>query len=145
MRMNWGYKLMYTFIVFACMMSYLVYRSFTTKFDLVDKEYYQSELKYQEVIDASANANALEWSPVLLQSGHTITLKMPAGLNGIVSGSIFFYCAGDAQKDKKIELKTDANGIQLITEQVTTGNYTVKIGWNTAGKYYYTEKKLIVL
>ena len=51
--MNWGHKLMIVFIAFAAMMSYLAYRAFKTEFELVDKDYYKNELKYQEVIDGT--------------------------------------------------------------------------------------------
>ena len=54
--MNWGNKLILVFIVFAVMMSVLVYKSVNTKYDLVSKDYYKDELRYQDKIDGMHNA-----------------------------------------------------------------------------------------
>lgn len=44
--MNWGHKLTFTILVFIGLMSYLVYRSLNTDFQLVEKDYYNNELQY---------------------------------------------------------------------------------------------------
>lgn len=144
--MNWGYKLLFAFIVFAGMMSYMVIRSFQSNFELVEKDYYKSELVYQKVIDGTDRANTLSASPEIKQSGHVITLQMPEEMkNNSLSGSILFYCAYDSKKDKKVFLATDKNGTQVLTHILTPGIYTVKIDWNKEGKNYYSEKKVTIL
>jgi hypothetical protein len=144
--MNWGYKLLFAFIVFAGMMSYMVIRSFQSNFELVEKDYYKSELVYQQVIDGTDRANTLSASPEIKQSGGIITLQMPEEMkNKSLSGSILFYCAYDSKKDKKILLATDKNGTQVLTHILTPGNYTVKIDWNKEGENYYSEKKVTIL
>jgi delta-aminolevulinic acid dehydratase/porphobilinogen synthase len=144
--MNWGYKLMVAFIVFAGMMSYMVIRSFQTNFELVEKDYYKSELVYQKIIDGADRANTLSALPEIKQSGSDIMLQMPGEMkNKQLSGSILFYCAYDSKKDKKILLATDKDGIQVLTNLLQRGNYTVKIDWNKEGKNYYSEKKLTIL
>jgi nitrogen fixation protein FixH len=75
--MNWGYKLFFTFIVFAILMSWLVYRAFHTDFQLVEKEYYKSELRYQEVIDGTNRVNALSSTVSLTVENETIILQLP--------------------------------------------------------------------
>ena len=57
--MNWGRSLILVFIVFAAFMGYLVYRASGTHFDLVSKEYYKDELRYQDKIDGFRNAAAM--------------------------------------------------------------------------------------
>lgn len=144
--MNWGYKLFFTFIVFAGLMLYLVYRAVTTDFQLVEKEYYKSELRYQEVIDGTNRVNGLS-SPVnLTNDNETITLQLPDEMkNSKVEGNIWFYCAYDEAKDKKMELKPDASGKQQIpASEFLPGSYTAKIQWQEDGKQYYSEKRLIV-
>ncbi len=144
--MNWGYKLMLAFIVFAGMMIYLVVRSFATTFELVDKDYYKNELKYQEVIDGTGRANALSASPVFVQNGNNITLQMPDEMkNATVTGSVLFYCAYDSKKDKKFHLEIDKNGTQVFSRVLTPGKYIVKLDWTQAGKNYYAEKNLTIL
>ena len=146
--MNWGNKLLVTFIVFGAGMLYLVYRSFSTNFDLVEKDYYKTELRYQEVIDATNSANALASTVKMEQTKEgNIVLQLPDEMkNKTISGDIWFYCAYDAAKDKKFELKTDKKGTQSFQlNTIKPGNYTVRINWTDSGKKYYTEKPLTVL
>ena len=68
---------MITFIVFALMMGYLVYRAFGTNFELVEEDYYKDELRYQQVIDGTGRSNMLNTSVQFNQSANGITLQMP--------------------------------------------------------------------
>ncbi|MDX2048387.1 MAG: FixH family protein [Chitinophagaceae bacterium] len=144
--MNWGNKLLITFIVFGAGISYLVYRSLNTSFELVEKDYYKNELQYQQVIDGTKRANALA-SPVKLQkSGDQIVLHLPEEMkNKDILGDVWFYCAYDSRKDRKFTLNTDAEGSQSFhSSSILPGNYTVKIKWNENGKNYYSENNLTV-
>lgn len=145
--MNWGYKLMFTFIAFALMMGYLAFRAFGTNFELVGKDYYKDELRYQQVIDGTDHANSLSTVVELKQSSNLISLQMPEEMKDKnVSGSVLFYCAYDSKKDKKFELNIGHDGLQFFnTNDVTPGRYTVKVDWNNDGKNFYTEKSITVL
>ncbi|MEO5595065.1 MAG: FixH family protein [Chitinophagaceae bacterium] len=144
--MSWGYKLMVTFIVFAAMMGYMVYRCYGTNFELVEKEYYKSELKYQDVIDGSNNASALRTGPELTQTANDILLQMPDEMkNNPLSGSVLFYCAYNSKNDKTFSLGVDKNGVQSFGHAVLPGKYIVKIDWTNNGRKYYAEKKLTIL
>lgn len=145
--MNWGNKLLVTFIVFGLGMGYLVYRSMTTNFDLVEKDYYQSELRYQQVIDASNRTNELSSSVQINQSAEGIILQLPDEMkNKTISGEILFYCAYDKHKDKTFNLQTDAAAKQVFPlTSVQPGNYSVKIKWTCEGKSYYSDKSFSVL
>jgi len=144
--MNWGNKLLITFVVFGSGMFYLVYRSVTTNFELVDKEYYKNELRYQEVIDGVKRANALSDVVKLTSTDKGLELQLPAEMNDQkISGTVHFYCAYDAVKDKKFDLNTDATGWQVLNaKQIASGKYTVKINWKAGGEDYYTEKPIII-
>jgi hypothetical protein len=145
--MNWGNKLLITFIIFGAGIFYLVYRSMTTNFELVEKDYYKTELHYQQVIDGSNRAGALN-SPVKLeQRENYILLQLPEEMkNKKITGDVFFYCAYDEKKDKRLPLKVDVEGAQVFQPgTITPGNYTVKINWSSDSNNYYTEKPLTVL
>jgi hypothetical protein len=144
--MNWGNKLLLTFLVFGAGMGYLVYRSMNTNFELVDKEYYKNELRYQEVIDGVNRANALSDVVKLSRSGEQISLQLPAEMKGQqVSGSVHFYCAYDAARDRKFTLDPNAEAMQVMDERLLLpGHYTAKIAWTASGKDYYTEKQISI-
>jgi len=144
--MNWGNKLLITFFVFATMISYLVYRAVTTNFELVDKEYYKNELRYQQVIDASNRTAALGSSVVLNQTGQGIMLELPAEMkNKIINGELFFYCAYDSRKDRRLVINTGTEAIQIFDKSsIEPGKYTVKIKWNSGETNYYSEKFITI-
>lgn len=137
---------MIIFIVFATGMGYMVYRCYGTNFELVEKEYYKSELKYQDVIDGSNNANHLRSAPGIIQVGTEITLQMPAEMkNSELSGSVLFYSPSNSKNDKRFALALDKNAGQSFGHTILPGRYVVKIEWTSNGKKYYSEKVLTVL
>ena len=144
--MNWGNKLLITFSVFATMISYLVYRAVTTNFELVDKEYYKNELRYQQVIDASNRTAALGSSVLLNQSEQGIILELPAEMkNKTINGELFFYCAYDSRKDRRLVINTGTEAIQVFDKSaIEPGKYTVKINWTSGESNYYSEKLITI-
>ena len=144
--MNWGNKLLFTFIVFAAGMGYLVYRSTHVNYELVEKEYYKTELQYQQVIDATNRVNQLSTAVQLAQTTEGIILQLPKELNNqVISGDIWFYCSYDETKDKKFALTINPDGKQLFSSSILTpGNFIAKISWGCNGKKYFSEKNLTI-
>ncbi len=144
--MNWGNKLLFTFIVFATGMGYLVYRSTHVNYELVEKDYYKTELQYQEVIDATKRVNQFTTAVQLAQTPEGIMLQLPTELNNhVINGEIWFYCSYDETKDKKITLAVNSDGKQLFSSSILpTGNYITKISFSSNGKKYFSEKSLTI-
>lgn len=141
--MSWGNKLIIVFIVFAALMATLVYKATQTKFELVSKDYYQDELRYQDKIDGAANA-ALE-APISIQvNDEIISIEFPdAQKNANITGEAWFYCSVDATKDKRFVLSVDSTGIQRIErKRLQKGDYQVKISYEINQKKYYVAHQL---
>lgn len=146
--MSWGNKILIAILVFIGGMVYLVYRSVNTNYELVEKDYYAQELKYQRVIDGTKRTQELSSRLKIGQEENgTILLQLPDEMKDVsIKGNIWFYCAYNSDKDKKFELLPDKNGVQLFgIKNIEPGNYTVRIDWSSAGKNYYTEEPLTVL
>jgi hypothetical protein len=141
MTFNWGHKLTIGFMAFATMIIYLVVQSMHTKYDLVSKEYYKEELNYQQVIDGTSRANQLSSRATVTQTNDQLIIELPAEMKQkAITGSLLFYSADNAQKDKTIPLQVDGNGMQTIDSRAfIPGNYTAKIRWESNGEQYYTE------
>jgi nitrogen fixation protein FixH len=142
--MNWGNKLIVVFIIFGGMISYMVYRCMKTPVDLVSANYYKEELAYQEVIDGTKAAGTLSSRPSLVCVADGVELQMPAEMKGQrVEGTVVFYCPSDQKRDRRVELRPDGEGRQLIEGRlVLSGNYKVKVSWRSSGKGYYSEQAL---
>lgn len=145
--MNWGNRLLLVFIVFGLGMGYLVYRSMNTNYELVESDYYKQELRYQDVIDDHKQANALSAPVSLEQKDGALLLQLPEEMkNKTLSGEVYFYCSYDSKKDKRIVLKADSMGQQLLAPgTIATGSYQVKIKWTSGDKSYYSEQNISVL
>jgi hypothetical protein len=145
--MNWGNRLLLVFIVFALGMGYLVYRSMHTNFDLVETDYYATELRYQQEIDGTKRAQALSQPVSLSQETTGILVSFPEEMkNKKLEGTIWFYCSYDRKIDRTFKLEVDSNGTQLIPlTDLPLGNYSVKINWKDQQTSYYSEKQLSVL
>ncbi len=143
--MNWGNKLVVVFIVFAAGIGTLVYKAMTTKFELVSKDYYSDELRYQDKIDGQKNAAAISHVQIS-QDAEALLIDLPTEMKGMaITGEAWFYCKTDAVKDRKIKLAIDANGRQVIMKkQLTKGPYELKLNWQAGTNKYYTEQNIIV-
>lgn len=144
--MNWGNKLLVTFLVFGSGMGYLVYRSMSTNFELVEKDYYKTELQHQSTIDATNRFHALRTDVKLVQNEEGIRIELPVNETGTVTeGSVWFYCAYQAALDRKFQLEAEDNGVLIIPRgELAPVNYTVKMDWKAGGQAFYTEKQVSI-
>ena len=142
MKFSWGNRILMVILLFIGGMGYLVYRCLHTDYELVSNEYYNDELKYQHVIDASKNSQALADTMSIKSVGGGILLKMPSEMKAApVKGTVYFYCARSSAQDRKFALELDSSASQLIDKsKLETGTYTVKVNWEMQGKSYYAEQ-----
>ena len=145
--MNWGNKLLVTFLVFAGGMGFLVYRSVKTNYELVEKDYYKNEIGYQQVIDGTNRANQLSRQVEVDQSADGVRLSFPPEMKDKkISGDVWFYCSYDQKKDRKFNLSLNSEGIQMFPlVKIQPGNYVVKISWMYNDEKYFTQKNFSVL
>lgn len=141
--MNWGNKLMFVFIAFAGLMFVMVYKAMNTRFELVSKEYYQDELRYQDKIDGRANAAEIS-SVTIVSENENLVLQLPKELAGqTIKGEAWFYCKTDAIKDLKLPLSIDLEGRQFVEKKkLPAEKYLLKLTWETTEKKYYLEKDI---
>jgi hypothetical protein len=145
--MNWGNKLIVAFFIFAAGMAFMVYQAVSTDFELVEKDYYKKELRYQEVIDRKEATAKLSDNIALLKDEQTIILQLPTEMqNKSIAGDILFYCAQESKKDKSFTLLVDSNAKQVIAlDKLDPCYYKVKISWSADGIMYYAEKDINIV
>ena len=143
--MSWGNKLVVVFILFAILIGTLVYKAVNTKYELVSKDYYKDELRYQDKIDGKNNASKLS-NVSVTQDADAVLIDLPSEMKGKkIDGEAWFYCKTDAQKDRKIALQVDTSGRQLILKsQLAKGAFELKLNWQSGGEKYYTEQNITV-
>ncbi len=138
--MSWGNKLVVVFVAFAGLMGTLVFKAVNTKFELVSKDYYKDELRYQEKLDGAANA-AIAGKINLTQDASTISLQLPASLSAVIADAdAWFYCKTNAAKDQRFKIRIE-NGVYIFDKsKFLNDNYELKLQLSAGEKqYYYSE------
>lgn len=126
-------------------MSFLVYKSVGVKFELSEKgDYYSLETHYNQLVEAKATANKLGESFSLNKKDGKITLQIPNEIaSRIETGSIFFFCYSDAEKDITVDLLPNDSGRYIFNEEelLKGHNYNAKIHFIADGIEYYKEQR----
>lgn len=144
--MNWGTKITIVYIAFVALIVSMVFISSNHKSELVTKDYYAQELKYQEKIDAIDNEKNLTTSiDYKIENDSLILFFSIENINEDFSGEILFFRPSDASKDLKINLSFDKNGLQKISKTLLSkGIYKMCISWNNNNKTYYKEQVITI-
>jgi hypothetical protein len=141
MKMNWGWRIVVLYGGFVTLMLFLVYKTTTVKDDLVAKDYYAKELKFQEQLDKQNRANQLKEPLTWNVHGRKVELQFPAELmSKPVKAEILFYKTNDEKKDFVLSCSPDKEGVcQLSSAKFNRGVYQMQIDWSAGGVTYYNE------
>jgi len=146
MKINWGTGIVIALVVMIGGMIYLVSIAVRQDYDLVDNDYYQKSVNYQQHIEEVKNTEALPEKIRLEQTEDSIRLTFPK-LSAIsdYSGSIHFYSPVEEKRDETIKLKLTDNYSQSIAlKSMKSGRYTVKIDWSVNKVSYYQEEEIVL-
>jgi len=140
-KFNWGTKLAIFISVYVLGILIFVGFSTTQDINLVSKDYYPQEMKYQSQIDKIKNAHALKDKVLISHQDGTIQIQFPADMQAGVEGSVVFYRPANSDKDLRSDIELDANGTQVFqTDRLLKGRYAVKLDWKHQGRAYYQEE-----
>jgi len=142
-KISWGTRIAILYGGFVVLIVMLVWGSMRQHFDLVSKDYYEQELKYQEVIDAHKNQAALSAPVAFRAAPERIVLLFPAECaeQGI-SGTVSFYAPVDGRWDRTVNVETRHSAFVIPRGQLHPTKYIMKISWTSGGKKYYQESDL---
>ena len=143
MKLSWGYKIMFVYIAFVAGMGFLVFKASSQKFDLVTKDYYDQELKYQQVIDQAANSSRLSAPVTVDRKEGEIKISFPDEMkNKKKTVDFYLYYAADAKKDFRKSFELNENVLAQALPVGMKGMYELKLTWEAEGLEYYFEQKL---
>lgn len=144
--MSWGIRITLLYVGFVALILTLVITSMHNKEDLVSKDYYQQELRYEDRINAIKNTNALDYAINYKVEGNKVELKYPEQLMAPeVKGEIFFFRPSDAEKDFKVAMNPGKDGLQVIDgKKLTHGSYKMELSWQAGGKNFYKEEVIFI-
>ena len=145
MKMNWGHKILIVYLIFVGSILMLALKSSKQKFDLVEKDYYGAELKYQDVINAKRHTTELGADLNTELRGSFLYITLPASLQKSETvGEVHLYCTADEQGDMKKHITSFNGKFSLKLLSTMKGNYTLKLTIQQKGIDYYFEKKIML-
>ena len=142
MKLSWGYKITFVYIAFVAGIGVLVFKASNQKFDLVTKDYYDQELKYQQVIDQAANASKLSAPVTIERKEGELKINFPDEMkNKKKLVDFYLYYAADAKKDFRKSFELSENELTQALPAGMKGMYELKLSWESGGIKYYSEQK----
>lgn len=136
------------FSIFVLTLVGFIAFSRTQKINLVSKNYYNDEIKYQEQIDRIKRTRALQKTLTFQfdKKSKAIFLQFPVETDtAAIAGKILFFRPSNAKLDRMISIKPGKDGRQVIdVKNLSNGFWRAKIFWIAGGAEYYHEATLIV-
>lgn len=145
-KFNWGTGAVLALLVMIIGMLILVSIAIKQNFDLVDTDYYQKSVNYQEHIDKVKRADELKEKVKVEIISSTITFQFPRiSQFAVYSGKIHFYSPVDAKNDKIFDIKLDSAFMQSIrVNELKTGRYKIKVDWSDSESSYFFEEEISI-
>ncbi len=140
--MNWGKGIAVVLVLFIGFIVTLVTIMISKDVDLVDEEYYQRDLAYNEEMIAIKNSNNLENKIQLIQDENIVSFSVPNNEN-IKDVLIIFKKPNNNADDFEIELGTEkTHGI--MKKNLKEGFYNIEIFFKI-GKDSYLQREQIYI
>ncbi|MFA5327240.1 MAG: FixH family protein [Prolixibacteraceae bacterium] len=146
MKFNWGTGIVLALLIMVSGMIYLVSIAVRQDFDLVDKDYYQKSVNYQQHIEKVRNTESLAEKIRFEQTTDSLKILFPnLGESKDYKGEIHFYSPVAEKRDTSVTVKPDTGYAQRIAmKKMRNGRYEVKIDWSVNKTEYYQEEAITV-
>ena len=129
-RNPWPYAIVAYFIIFIAAIA--VWISFDLRNDqqLVRKDYYEQELKFQTDIDGQSRAANVNVSVNYDSTKQTVTVALPAPT---ATASIYFYRPSNAKLDREITLALNNGSQSIDVGAFESGLWKIRVTWTAEG------------
>lgn len=141
-KWNWGTGITLVYSGFVVFMLGMVYLCTQQHFDLVTPDYYEQELKFQQVIDGQQNEMQLNRKTILEVQQDMVKVTLPTD-KVEAGGTILFYRPDNARYDMVLPV-SGTNTVMVPLSKFKAGVYKMKATWKSEGKPYFNEQSLII-
>lgn len=146
-KWNWGTGIFIAFVAFVSFIMFFIYRMSTDKkfnYELVSKDYYQQELKFQDQIQETKNANEFK-DPVRVEKSKE-GLKIYFSDNfdhKKIKGKVFLYRPSNKQLDFEMPIAfLDSSYLLMPDKRLLGGRWNISVSWSYEGKKYFYKKEI---
>ncbi len=145
-KWNWGTGIFLSIILFMVILIALVYVFMNQDVDLVTKDYYSKELRYQKQIDKINNTSESGKEVAISYLNNSVQLIFPDSVyDKKAIGTVYFYRPSGSIKDFSVPVAVSGHNEQFInTVKLDKGLWKIKVEWGMDGKDYYSEKSIMI-
>lgn len=140
--MNWGMKIVVGLGTFMLLIAsagiYMVSKDTDT---LVDDDYYEKGLAYDDVYKRKQNTLDDGARPRLQLEGDTLSILFIGDIN---KGELSFKRPSDGKLDLKIPFYTASNVFRLPLSTFLKGNWTLELNWESKERSYTDSQSLFL-
>lgn len=142
--MSWGTKIVVSLGVFMAGMVAMVFFVAGLQIDLVEENYYEEEIKYQDKIDVLNQTNDLNAALSIKYDGKIVSFIFPEQ-NTMPTGEIHFYRPSDASRDFKVDISTNYERAQQIdAAKLSPGAWKIKVNWFADNKKFFKQETIYI-
>ena len=139
MKMNWGTGLAIWLVIFVTAILTFVTFAFNQDVNLVNKEYYQKGVHYDDIRKERERGKTQEKYFTINQEGENVNLTFDKDyFKSIKILDVQFYRPSDRRKDLHLQFET--NVLNVSKSQLIKGRYQLNVSWEKDGKEYMLEK-----
>ncbi|MBL1411348.1 FixH family protein [Sphingobacterium faecale] len=140
--MNWGLRIVVGLGTFMLLiMGAGIYMVSQDTDSLVDEDYYEKSLVYDDVYKRKQNMIDDDVKPKLQLDGDTLTIVFKGDIN---KGEVNFKRPSDGSLDLKVPFYTQSNTFRLPVSTFSKGNWTLEVVWEHNTRAYFDSQSLFI-
>ena len=129
---------------FIALMVTLVFIATRVPLNLVDENYYDKAVIFQDNMDQLHNASALSEKPDMQVQKNQMTLVFPDSLNDEIEGQINFYSPLTKKEDQSIKIDLQDRKQVVDLTKFRKGRWVIKLSWKMADKSYIIKQNIVL-
>lgn len=146
MTISWGYKITALYSVFALFIFVMVYKASKLNTELVTKDYYTTQINYQQRIDATRNSHALKEQVGIKYLAETkqVVVDFPM-MGSAITGSALLFRPSSAADDVVVPVAVaDGARLAIPAGALAKGLWRLEVQWQANQQDYYNEEVIII-
>ena len=140
MKINWGTGIVIAIVAFMSFILFLVIKMSTNndyEHDLVVKDYYKQELKFQKEIDKIDNLKNLKSNFTIHTFGENIVVNFPKDLKlSNIEGQFIFYRPSNKKLDFKLPIELSSHQWVFPKKNLVSGRWDLSVDFTHNNNAY---------
>lgn len=146
-RNPWPYAIIGWFVIFITAMTAWAVVATRNSMDLVRKDYYEEELRFQTQLDRMNRTATMRKDITVTTDSSSLTFKLPMDhASAKPTGEVQLYRPSDARLDTKLPLQINESGLQRIDASALKGGlWKLRVHWKIGEAEYYFDQPVVLI